>query len=497
MNITLNPNYVLKNDDGCVLLIGKRLLPDNEASEDSVLSVIHPFHAMILSFVNGDDYDVILDRASDQLQVSRDKIKKFIDSLIENKTHIGPAYKDVHIGFPKHTIIKSDFKRLESYKVEDFAYNHVDVRMKRHKTPSHVIFMLNNKCVTDCIYCYADKRIPTECKIPFERFTEIIAEAKKLDVVNLNLIGGEVFLYKHWKKLVKLCLDYDYDPNLSTKYPLSEDDVKYLATLNISYLQISLDTMIPEHLKQILCVNNDYIEKMKKTFEYLKKHKVPTVVHTILNSKNSTTEDMISIYDFLKQFDNIKFWMPECVSASIYIKNFDLYKANTNNIAQLQECIENLKEISKFNIINGLYNVIVGSNNENTNSQITENKSISEWIKTKGVCTANLSGFQVLPTGDVTLCEQLYWHPKFIIGNVLTQSLEEIWNSEKAKSLFYIKQSEFHDDSACASCEEFNECRYPKQVCYRDLIKVYGNDKWYYPDVNCPKAPKPIYNIKY
>ncbi|MDR1553041.1 MAG: radical SAM protein [Prevotellaceae bacterium] len=497
MKITLNPNYMLKNDDGCVLLLGKRLLADDESNDDSVMSAIHPFHAMILSFVNGDEYDDILDKTSEQLQISREKIKKFIDSLIENNKAIGPLYKNIQLGFPRNTIIKSDYKRPNPYKPTDFEYNYLDVRLKRHKTPSHAILMITNKCATDCIYCYADKRYPVDCKIPFDRIKEIIAEAKNIGIVDFNLIGGEVFLYKQWKDLLKLYLDYGYNPALSVKYPLTEDDVKYLADIKIPHIQISLDTVIPEHLKQILRVNDEYVNRIQKTFEYLEKYKIVTTVHTIINRKNSSTEDIVSIYEFLSKFNNIRYWFPEIVSSSMYLKDFDLYKAKIKNLKQMQDCVDKLKEMSSFNIINGLDKVEIQENITNAETQEHIDRMTKEWINNKALCSGNFSGLYILPTGDVTICEELYWHPHFIIGNVLTQSLEEIWNSEKALSLFNIRPEDIPADSVCSSCKEFDECRSIKQICYRELIKAYGDDKWYYPDVNCPKAPKSMYNISY
>jgi hypothetical protein len=78
MKITLNPNYVLKNDDGVVLLLAKKTLPDITNIDESINASIHPFHAMILSFVNGDEYDDILAKASEQLQISREKLKNLL-----------------------------------------------------------------------------------------------------------------------------------------------------------------------------------------------------------------------------------------------------------------------------------------------------------------------------------------------------------------------------------------------------------------------------------
>lgn len=42
----------------------------------------------------------------------------------------------------------------------------------------------------------------------------------------------------------------------------------------------------------------------------------------------------------------------------------------------------------------------------------------------------------VLPDGKVTLCEQLYWHPQFILGDLKEQTLAEIWQSPRANGVF-------------------------------------------------------------
>lgn len=84
------------------------------------------------------------------------------------------------------------------------------------------------------------------------------------------------------------------------------------------------------------------------------------------------------------------------------------------------------------------------------------------------------------------MCEQLYWNKNFIVGNILSQNIAEVWNSEKAKSLYFIRQDSIPKDSRCSTCQYFDNCRSIRQVCYREIIRKFGKDKWYYPDVNCP-----------
>lgn len=108
----------------------------------------------------------------------------------------------------------------------------------------------------------------------------------------------------------------------------------------------------------------------------------------------------------------------------------------------------------------------------------------------RSMCSGLFSSLYILPDGQVTMCEQLYWNKRFIIGNVKTQSIAEIWNSEKANKIYNITQEDIPEDSLCHTCDKFEICRSVRQVCYRDIIQKYGTDKWYYPDANCPYANK-------
>ena len=56
---------------------------------------------------------------------------------------------------------------------------------------------------------------------------------------------------------------------------------------------------------------------------------------------------------------------------------------------------------------------------------------------------------------------------------------------------FYnIQQQESKKDSACKTCKIFDTCHKVGGVCWKEVMEIYGKDKWYYPDPRCPKALK-------
>ena len=73
-------------------------------------------------------------------------------------------------------------------------------------------------------------------------------------------------------------------------------------------------------------------------------------------------------------------------------------------------------------------------------------------------------------------------------GTSLFIKVYEIWNSKAALELYYLRQSDISEGSPCRTCKDYEVCRIPKQVCYRDIVRKYGTKHWDYPDVNCPKS---------
>lgn len=487
MNIVFNPSYILKPDSGRVLIIHRGGLQSIYALEDDAFcGYIHPLHAIILAFVDGSEYNEIVSRITSYINIDEAFVRHFIDSLLDAKESKGFVYNSAFISFPPKTIISSNIKREINYPNPSiFLLDHLDLRQKRHSSVSKLTFMLTNKCKTNCYYCYADKRVPMDCKIPLYRFKQLIEEAAKLYVASIDLIGGEIFLYPHWKELLSILVEHNYKPLLSTKIPIIESDIEFISKTGLP-LQISLDSCLCTTLKNMIRVKDSYLENMKQTFQFLLKYNTKVAIHTIITQRNSTIEDMQSIYDFLVPYsDTILYWKADLGGESIYVNN-EIKGTIEPNYKKVLNLIEYFKVISKdcpFPLsYSGLENMDLPT--QHTERQ-NEDKQINDFLS-RALCTGNFSQLFILPDGNVTICEELYWHPKFIVGNVLDQTLQDIWQSDKALNLYHICQDDISNDSACKTCKLFTKCRSLKQVCYRDVIRKYGYNHWDYPDAKCP-----------
>ena len=63
----------------------------------------------------------------------------------------------------------------QSIDVDQIATN-LDIKTYRYYVPNEVYFMLNNTCVVNCQYCYADRQTKVTNALPFERVKELIKE---------------------------------------------------------------------------------------------------------------------------------------------------------------------------------------------------------------------------------------------------------------------------------------------------------------------------------
>ncbi|NVO10828.1 MAG: radical SAM protein [Bacteroidales bacterium] len=481
----LNPDYNFKNDIKRSIIIANSDAQCEQTNTEWV-SVIHPVQAMILSFFsNPISIDKAVEDLSEFLSLSKEETLNIIKPFIENKEAIFTEYNGHNFKFPKQIIIKyhENLKILYTYKPDEFVYKELDFDSVRlNQSPAVITIMVTNRCVTNCIYCYADKSQEVTCTIPFERIKELIKEAKNLKIKSIQIGGGEFFLYKNWYELLSELYKYGFYKNfISTKVPISENDIIKLKQFPYLTYQFSFDSLSEQKINKILDVPGSYVEKMKHTLELMDKHGLSYHVISVLTNLNSNKEELTEMHSYLSTLKNIKEWQARIAYRSLYssteFESIKLQEQDRQDVFAHLEELNNLKtlkvSIDKSVIEKGYFTAENGSKSFLGSS-----------------CSANRSHMYILPEGNVTICEQMYWKKRFIIGNILENSIEEVWNSAASLKWVNMKKEDFRDESACKNCELLDECynKYPNK-CWADVLKVYGDENWDYPDPRCKKAP--------
>lgn len=233
---------------------------------------IHPYIATIINYFDGNrTLEQTIHKISAETDLSMEDVTNSIAKIFLNKEIVFYPIKDKNISLPLPINVlivnKKNFVRENALSNVDIDYiiENMDFTPKRLSIPNECTLMINNTCYTNCIYCYVDKR-QVHNMLPFERWREIISEARKLNMRDCQINGGDLFSYKYWYELLCCLQEHNYSPYISTKYPLTETMVAKLASLGIQKMQFSIDSVNKASLSSILKVNSDYLEKIQNTF---------------------------------------------------------------------------------------------------------------------------------------------------------------------------------------------------------------------------------------
>jgi radical SAM protein with 4Fe4S-binding SPASM domain len=481
----LNPDYGFKNDNDRICMFAKKDLSFD--STPDWIGYIHPNQAMILSvFTELRPVEDTIHALSKHLNVSTSKMFDLIKDFMGNRTPIFTTWQGIKVGFPKNVLINP--KNIENPPIYDFSFEDLKCSSinltpdRSHRGPHSALWMLTNKCVTNCKYCYADRKTSYE-PLSTQRILEIIDEFSSLKMGYVDIIGGEIFLRKDWDVILKKLVDNRMSPTyISTKLPITESLITKLSKTGFKKtVQISLDSLNDSTLNNTIGTATGYVDKIKTGINLLEKFNYPIQIDTILTSENTTINEIMSLYQYVRNIKNLTLWEIRVPEASLYTPNtFSTIKATRSKIRAIQNFVNSsILPSAKIKIIFSA---------EALNEKFRVESPKKDCFN-GGSCGILQNRMFILPDGKVSICEQMYWHKDFIIGDLKTSSVEEVWNSQRALQLFNLSKSLFRDSSPCKKCTHFDDCNAKKRRCVVKVIKAYGLENWDFPDPRCKFAP--------
>ncbi|WP_312900506.1 radical SAM/SPASM domain-containing protein [Chryseobacterium taichungense] len=495
--LILNPYYSLRNDRKRILLCkSPSFKVPLDIAEDDIFVFIHPAFAIVFSFFDGvHTLRDCLNKISAIFNSSPEESFEFVKPFIENFSRVGIEYDGVFFEFPKNILLDNGDGKFQVREEMDYHELLIDEELdfftnRLYEGPSTIRLLVNTVCATDCVYCYVDRRIKDNCKIPVERLIEIIHEAKKMKVVDFDIAGTEIFMYKHWDILIAELVKNGYYPYLSTKLPISEEAVIKLKTIGIHDLQLSIDTVDEGESLIINKIKKEgYIDQIFQTLSNLEKHGLNVAINVVLTKYNSTKEGISSLLNKINRYKNIErvTFNPAERSLGCSGNEFDIFKNQAFELDELRTFVYHLEAKMDFEIAFADY--------------LDKSEFVADFDEklkkhnSRAMCSANVSQLCILNDGQVTICEELYWNKQFLIGNVIGNTIEEVWKSDKALALANLSRNVFSDQSNCKTCRNFEDCRLTKGVCWSNVLMAYGEENWDYPSPNCPYSPTLIHSI--
>ncbi len=444
-------------------------------SEDHVIpfTALSPDLATALYLMDGTrDYRTIVQFVSEYFKLNKSDFHNF-DELLSGCLEV------YYSSSPYPLPIKNRQYDLSEILPDLNRINEFDMTTNYLFYPNTFLLIPNMNCKVNCCYCYADKNFVYE-PLSMDQWEKIIYDAATIyRAKDISVSGGDIFQYPHWKDLVAILAYYHYYPELPTKTPLSIADQQYLLELGFRSYQISLDTFDSDHLGKILQINNpeEYKRQLITSIETAEKVGLKLSINSIQTRLNY--HDIYVTMQQLAVYSNIYRIAIDAAEFSLYKEGMESIMLHEDDIPEYLHQLHITKSIFQDQDIFLKFNedpIWVGKN-----FQLNE----TEYLNRKN-CNGGRSGIIILPDGKVTCCEELYWNPKYMIGDLKKQTLLEVFDSPERWNIITPQQSAMPLDSPCSYCDEalFMNCTQQKGRCWRESLKKFKRED--FPDYRCP-----------
>ena len=127
---------------------------------------------------------------------------------------------------------------------------------------------ITKKCNFKCPHCFTDSKIGRKKEMSLETVTELLRDLKECGVTDVALTGGEPFLRKDLPEIFRCAKETGMKMYLVTNGSLcTRENLKELASNNLSGVQVSLDGPDPETNSAIRACSAKYFDSAVETMK--------------------------------------------------------------------------------------------------------------------------------------------------------------------------------------------------------------------------------------
>ncbi|RFB83099.1 radical SAM protein [Rhizobium leguminosarum bv. trifolii] len=360
--------------------------------------------------------------------------------------------------------------------IDPRAYSRVMEGVKtrfRLKAPINLYTVFTHRCQTDCLYCYADRRIKRGKEMHLARWRELIDEAAAMGVRMCSPDNGDTFVRPDGIDFLNLLVEHKMLFLLSTKAFLDRDAVERLVDAGFKEkingvverpVQLSFDAADEDLNSRLLNVKIPRTEMAARTFESFMVFGIQPIIKAVITGIN--VDQPKKIVDFFYPFGARTFSFVR-YARSFHRHSDDLFVTGAHH-ATLANQFEAIRaEYPDIKVIENL------SQAPAPTGELTPERKQEIWRQRIG-CGGGWHALGIGPDGGAFLCEQMAYEERFLVGNARRQSLREIWTGSRLLNFIYPSRRQF-SGSCCETCPSFERCMWEKGRCYRDAYFSYGS----------------------
>lgn len=325
--------------------------------------------------------------------------------------------------------------------------------------PYEALLLITERCNLRCKYCFRGGGHKIR-ELSTNDWIKIINDLGSLKVIRCMVSGGEPTLHKGIVQILDALLENDIFPYLATNGTmLTPKMVSDFKDIGLKYVQVSLDTVDKDIFFQITGVN--CLESVLKGIDWLTNAGIVLRVKAVITKLNAP--NIVKLIDFCDSVGEVEVAFDNYSPSAMGGKKDELFLTIEQH-EMLKETIKEQQEKYKGKM------------------SIDPFSKIPRWKNADSIiyCGAFLGSLTINSQGELIVCDQ-FDDNRLRPGNVLKNSIMQVWNSDKMKRCRELKDVEI--DPICKTCEYFNLC---KTGCF-SMSKLYTGDP-FVPDPRCWKA---------
>lgn len=372
---------------------------------------------------------------------------------------------------------------------------------KRLAGPLSLNLMFSNDCETSCAYCYAQRRkVPLSRHLSTGRWLEIFHEARALGMEQVSLSGGDPLFRKDSLTLIAELIKLKMLFLLSTKCHVTGPMADRLVEIGMNEpvnqytreMQLSMDGP-DEATADVLAGSPGYFHRAVDSIRNLVERGFNLRVKAVLTPLNANR-----VYEWVELMAGLGV---EKLSVAAYNRTFyrhddRLFLGKEDRELVGDQCRRARADFPGIELRMTGIDPALAQETPRLAATAAAAPMAAEpapaatdkaqrW-KDRAHCSGGRSSMTITPDGKVVLCDTIPQEGIFVVGDVSTQSVMDVWNSRKLLDFAYPPRGRFAG-SACHDCNDLDECRSKAGYCFRDTYFNYGTA--FGPPPSCPRAP--------
>lgn len=338
----------------------------------------------------------------------------------------------------------------------------MSIPLKTLQKPFIINFEITSQCNQDCNFCCAQLSNHRREDLPTKDVLVIISKIAYEEIGSIFLTGGEPLLRQDFPLIIKECIAYGMNVSLSTNGTEATSEIaKAIAAVGLEEIQVSIQAPDDTH-DRIVGVKG----AITRSFQGLR-NLIETGLRVTVAAVATVTN-----YSLLPELaKNV---------ANMGAKHFRVLRLMPHSYDMLQQIVPHkemqmlVRRLLRLETNLDDFTIEIHSSPGFLDPSTYDPREYRILHPLCHTCTAGKVSMGILSNGDCVPCLELK-APELVCGNILRDSLSEVWNSKPMSLLREVTPHRYH--GKCGECEFKWTCYSARCVSYNLRGDLFGDDE--------------------